>query len=250
MVFKYGKLHWIEYIHRNRATYLKRRIWSDNPSEEFSLHWKRTNSCTWFHGSCYFYRYFANKIYIYVKWDIAGSKRSISNETKKFTETVIQLTLHCCFVQFIAKHLSFSIINDTCSFCSRLRVRHVSKRGRGRQSLWDPFPRNQQQNGELPGRPAKPVYRTNFILARFCPSPTSPPRDRRSGIKWYLLSVLRLRIRRRAELIFRIIEKHCRAYLHLTPTQATHTCPHATTTTVEHVNLTLEDEKRFLESLS
>lgn len=49
------------------------------------------------------------------------------------------------------------------------------------------------------------------------------PRGRRGGIKRYLPSALRLRIRRRAELIFRIIEKGCRGYLHLTRTHATHT---------------------------
>lgn len=38
-----------------------------------------------------------------------------------------------------------------CSSCfSRLWVCHVSKRGCRRQSLRDPFPRNQQQNGESP----------------------------------------------------------------------------------------------------
>ena len=49
------------------------------------------------------------------------------------------------------------------------------------------------------------------------------PRGRRGGIKRYLPSALRLRIRRRAELIFRIIEKGCRGYLHLTRTHAAHT---------------------------
>ena len=84
--------------------------------------------------------------------------------------------------------------------------------------------------------------------------PISPPRGHRGGIKRYLPSALRLRIRRRAELIFRIIEKGCRGYLHLTCTHATHTCTHTWTRSDDHgracADHTLEDEKRFLESPS
>ena len=76
--------------------------------------------------------------------------------------------------------------------------------------------------------------------------PPSPPPGHRGGIKQYLPSALRLRIRRRAELIFRIIEKGCRGYLHLTCTHATYTHAddvhtrareHAATTTVERVRI-------------
>lgn len=55
------------------------------------------------------------------------------------------------------------------------------------------------------------------------PSSLPPLRARRGGIKRYLPSALRLWIRRRVELIFRIIEKGCRGYLQLTRTHVERT---------------------------
>lgn len=63
-----------------------------------------------------------------------------------------------------------------------------------------------------------------------------PPRARRGGIKRYLPSAFRLRIRRRVELIFRIIEKGCRGYLHLTRT-------HVNAYAAERALATTDDEQ-------
>lgn len=85
-------------------------------------------------------------------------------------------------------------------FSFRLWIRHISKRGCRRQSLRDPFPRNQQQNGESRqlGKSIRRARSAPFALS------TYPHRGR---IKRYLPSARCLQIRRWAELIFRIIEK-------------------------------------------